>query len=300
MPKKQKITPCLWFDGNAEEAANFYVSIFPDSRIDKVTRAPADYPAGKTGDVLIVAFTLAGQAFTALNGGSHHNFTPAVSFFVNAADAAEVDALYERLVPDGSVLVPLQAYPFSKRYAWVQDRFGLSWQINAAPRAQKIVPCLLFVGDHCGRAEDAMTFYASLFPNSEIEDVSRYGADETPDREGTVKHAIFSLAGQEFRAMDSALDHAFTFNEAISFQIDCQDQTEVDRLADTLSAVPGAEQCGWVKDSFGLSWQIVPGRFMELIGDEFDPARAKRAMEAMMTMKRLDIAALERACGCSS
>jgi predicted 3-demethylubiquinone-9 3-methyltransferase (glyoxalase superfamily) len=151
------IIPCLWFDGTAEEAANFYASILPDSRVDAVHRAPSDYPSGKAGDVLLVEFTLMGQPFTGLNGGPH-----------------------------------------------------------------------------------------------------------------------------------------FKFNEAVSFQIPVETQAEVDRLSDALSAVPEAEQCGWVKDRYGLSWQIVPQQLMRLLGGA-DSARAKRAFEAMMQMKRIDIAALERA-----
>ena len=152
-----KITPCLWFDGQAEEAANFYASLLPDSHVDAVHRAPSDYPSGKAGDVITVEFTLMGQPFLGLNGGPY-----------------------------------------------------------------------------------------------------------------------------------------FKFNEAISFQIPVQTQDEVDRLSNALSAVPDAEQCGWVKDRFGLSWQIVPHQLTRLLGDS-DPARAKRAFDAMMQMKRIDIAALERA-----
>lgn len=152
-----KITPCLWFDGQAEEAANFYVSIFPNSRIDAVNRAPGDYPSGKGGDVLVVEFTLDGQSFTGLNGGP-----------------------------------------------------------------------------------------------------------------------------------------TFKFTEAVSFQIDVGDQAEVERYSEALSAVPEAEQCGWVKDKYGLSWQIVPRQLTQLLGDP-DRGRAKRAFEAMMDMKRIDIAAIERA-----
>lgn len=153
------ITPCLWFDGQAEEAATFYTSLLPDSRIDAVHRAPGDYPSGKVGDVLTVEFTLMGRPFLGLNGGPH-----------------------------------------------------------------------------------------------------------------------------------------FRFNEAISLQIPVQTQVEADRLSDALSAVPEAEQCGWVKDRYGLSWQIVPVQLTRLIIDP-DPARAKRAFDAMMDMKRIDIAAIERAAG---
>jgi predicted 3-demethylubiquinone-9 3-methyltransferase (glyoxalase superfamily) len=152
-----KIAPCLWFDGRAEEAARFYTSLLPESHVDAVHCAPADYPSGKKGDVLTVEFTLAGRQFVGLNGGPH-----------------------------------------------------------------------------------------------------------------------------------------FKFNEAVSFQIYCEDQAEVDRLTGALSAVPDAEQCGWVKDEFGLSWQIVPKRLLALMADR-DAAKAQRAMQAMLTMKRIDIAAVERA-----
>jgi predicted 3-demethylubiquinone-9 3-methyltransferase (glyoxalase superfamily) len=154
---RQKIIPCLWFDKQAEEAAGFYVSLLPDSRIDAIIRAPDDYPGGEAGDVLLVEFTLAGTRYTAVNGGPY-----------------------------------------------------------------------------------------------------------------------------------------FTFTEAISLQIDCEDQAEVDRLSDALSAVPEAEQCGWVKDRYGLSWQIVPYAMNRLLADP-DPAVRRRVFAAMMQMKRLDVAGLERA-----
>ena len=152
-----KIKPCLWFDGNAEEAANFYVGLLPDSHIDAVHHAPADYPSGKAGDVLTIEFTVAGQPFVGLNGGPH-----------------------------------------------------------------------------------------------------------------------------------------FKFTEAVSFSIFTDTQEETDRLSNALSAVPEAEQCGWIKDRYGLSWQITPRMLMDGIADP-DRAKAKRVFEAMHDMKRIDIAAIERA-----
>lgn len=126
----QRITPCLWFDGQAEEAAQFYVSLFPDSRIDNISRAPADYPGGKSGVVLLVEFTLAGQHFLALNGGPQFHFTEAISFSASCADQAEVDRLWEALAADGGK--PIQC-------GWLRDRYGLSWQIvpDALPRLMK-------------------------------------------------------------------------------------------------------------------------------------------------------------------
>jgi len=115
-----RIAPCLWFDGNAEEAADFYVSLLPDSRIDRITRSPSDYPAGKAGSVLTVDFTLAGQQFMALNGGPEFQFNEAVSFTIDCEDQAEVDRLWSALTAGGGA--PVQC-------GWLKDRYGLSWQI---------------------------------------------------------------------------------------------------------------------------------------------------------------------------
>ncbi|MCW5746517.1 MAG: VOC family protein [Alphaproteobacteria bacterium] len=121
-----KISPCLWFDGEAEAAANFYVSLLPDSRIDRVQRNAADGPAGKAGSVLVVNFTLAGQRFMALNGGMRFEYSHAVSFYVDCSDQAEVDRLWAVLSDGGKV----------ERCGWLKDRYGVSWQIipNALPR----------------------------------------------------------------------------------------------------------------------------------------------------------------------
>jgi len=115
-----KITPVLWFDRNGEEAASFYVSLLPDSRIDRVTRSPADYPSGKEGDVITVDFTLAGRQYQVLNGGPNFKFNEAVSFMIHCEDQAEVDRLWEALSADGGQ--PVQC-------GWLKDRYGLFWQI---------------------------------------------------------------------------------------------------------------------------------------------------------------------------
>ena len=154
--------------------------------------------------------------------------------------------------------------------------------------SDKIAPCLWFDG----RAEEAARFYASVIPNSRVDAVHRAPADFPSGKKGDALTVEFTLAGRQFVGLNGG-PH-FKFNEAVSFQIYCEDQREVDRLTEALSAVPEAEQCGWVKDRFGLSWQIVPRRLLELMTDP-DAARARRAMEAMLTMKRIDIAAVERA-----
>ncbi len=152
---------------------------------------------------------------------------------------------------------------------------------------KEIVPCLWFDTE----GEEAAEFYTSVFPNSKILDVSRYG-EAGPRPAGTVMTVSFELNEQEFLALNGGPD--FTFSEAISFQVFCEDQDEVDRYWAALSEGGEEGPCGWLKDRFGLSWQIVPTRLSELLSDP-DPQRSQRAMKAMLGMKKIDIADLERA-----
>jgi predicted 3-demethylubiquinone-9 3-methyltransferase (glyoxalase superfamily) len=151
----------------------------------------------------------------------------------------------------------------------------------------RITPCLWFDTE----GEEAARFYTSVFPNSRIVDVARYG-EAGPREAGTVMAVKFELDGQEFVALNGGPE--FTFDEAISFQIDCADQDEVDRYWTTLSEGGEEGPCGWLKDRFGLSWQVVPARLIELLSDP-DEAKAQRAMAAMLEMRKIDIGAVEEA-----
>lgn len=295
----QKITPHLWFDNEAEEAVGFYTSLFRESRVGTISRyteTGTDIHGQEEGSVMTVEFEVEGQKFIALNGGPVFSFTPAISFIVNSPTKEEVDELWEKLSAGGTALMPLGSYPFSERYGWIQDKYGVSWQLLYADyiSERKIVPSLMFVGEQCGKAEQAINLYASAFNHSEVGELFRYGPNQEPDKEGTLMFADFALEGQKFAAMDSAHDHKFTFTEAISFLVNCESQEEVDDLWDKLAADPDGGQCGWTKDRFGVSWQIVPIQLGELISDP-DPEKAARAMEAMFKMKKLDIAALRAA-----
>ena len=288
-----KITPHLWFDTEAVEAAEFYSSTFPNSRVTDVSTLH-DTPSG---DADVASFELFGQPFMATSAGPLFKFTPAVSFLVRCRSKEEVDELWEKLFAGGTALLPLDSYPFSERYGWTEDRYGLSWQVMYAGDEdvqQRITPTLTFVGEVCGRAEEALNFYTSVFPDSKLGHVLRYAKGEGPDKEGTIKHAGFALAGQEFAATDSARDHSFGFNEAVSFMVGCDTQDEIDYYWDRLSAVPEAEQCGWLKDKFGVSWQIVPSILGELLGSGTKEQTA-RVTEAFLQMKKFDIAELKRA-----
>jgi predicted 3-demethylubiquinone-9 3-methyltransferase (glyoxalase superfamily) len=150
---------------------------------------------------------------------------------------------------------------------------------------QKFSPCLLFTNEQAGKAEQAIQFYTSVFDDSSVNGILKYTAND-PDVEGTVKHAQFKLGNEVFMAMDSSLAHAFSFNEAVSFVVNCKTQEEIDYYWDKLSAVPEAEQCGWLKDQFGVSWQIVPSILGELMSD---PSRSEKVVKAFMQMKKFDI-----------
>ena len=291
---KQKIVPHLWFDKEAKEAAGFYTSIFPDSKVTSATTIH-DTPSG---DCDIISFELFGHEFMAISAGPLFKFNPSVSFFVNCNAREQVDELWEKLVVGGSALMPLDAYPFSERYGWIEDKYGLSWQLilsQAGDEARPaIVPSLLFVREVCGKAEEAINFYLSVFKESKIGDMFRYGANQKPDKEGTIMFADFTLLGQWFAAMDSAQDHTFNFNEAISFMVKCDSQEEIDYYWEKLSRVPEAEQCGWLKDQYGLSWQIVPSEMDEMMADD-DPEKRDRVTQAFLKMKKFDIAQLREA-----
>jgi predicted 3-demethylubiquinone-9 3-methyltransferase (glyoxalase superfamily)/uncharacterized protein YndB with AHSA1/START domain len=289
LTEAQKITSFLWFDHEAEEAVNLYTSLFPDSKILNVVR---------NGDaVFTVDFLLGGQRFAALNGGPQFRFNLSISFFVACETEAEVDAAWQALSDGGEVLMPLNKYDWSEKYGWVQDRYGLSWQIylgNMSEAGQKFAPTLMFTGAQHGRAEEALNFYTSIFPNSSINGVLKYGPGGA-DPEDTVKHAEFNLDGCLFMAMDSYGEYAAQFNEALSFVISCYTQDEIDYYWNRLSADGGREdQCGWLKDKFGVSWQVVPPILIRYLKDP-DPVKAGNVMQAMLKMKKIDIALLQEA-----
>ncbi len=300
-PLIKPITPHLWFDKEAKAAAEFYVTVFPDSRIDQ-TLVLQGTPSGESE---VVSFTLGGQPFQAISAGPYFKINPSVSFMVNYDPSFDprarenLDAAWAKLAEGGVVLMPLQEYPFSKHYGWVMDKYGVSWQLiltnpEGEPRPF-IIPTLLFVSEEGDQAEAATDFYMSVFGDSKRGGLARYPAGMEPNREGAVMFTDFTLNGQWFVAMDgSSKMHDFKFNEGVSFLVYCDSQEEIDRYWEQLSAVPEAEQCGWLKDRFGLSWQIVPARLDEMM-KEGTKEQLQRVTEAFLKMKKFDIAALEKA-----
>lgn len=296
----QTITPHLWFDTQAKQAADFYVDVFKhDSRITNVT--PIEGAPGGTAE--LIAFNIRGQDMLAISAGPVFSLNPSISFILNFDPSTDphaqedLNACWERLAEGGKALMPLGEYPFSRRYGWIEDRYGVSWQLmltnpTGEPRPF-LTPSLLFVGDQCGRAEEAMREYVSIFQNSKIGTLARYGADRLPDAEGTIMYEDFQLNGVWMAAMDSAHKHAFAFNEALSFVVTCNTQEEIDYFWSRLSKQPAAEQCGWCKDAYGVSWQIVPASLARLMNGT--PEERLRVTQAFLGMKKFDIAALEKA-----
>ncbi len=288
----QKITPFLWFNDNAEVAIRTYTAIFKNSKIGRLSRYGEAGP-GKKGTVMTGTFQLAGREFMALNGGPTFKFTPAISFFVNCETEQEVDLAWKELSVGGQVLMELNSYPWSRKYGWLNDRFGVSWQLTLAGSAQKISPMIMFVGKQSGKAEEAIKFYTSIFKNSRVDAIEKYGKG-TPQPEGAVMHARFSLEREDFMAMDGGVNHAFTFTPAISHFVSCTTQEEVDIFWEKLSAGGKTGQCGWLEDRYGVSWQIVPTALGEMMQDK-DPEKVTRVTKAMLQMKKLDIEELVRA-----
>jgi predicted 3-demethylubiquinone-9 3-methyltransferase (glyoxalase superfamily) len=311
----QKIIPTLWFDKECEEAMNFYVSSFSgvsggdkDSGIISIRR----YEKGMEtpgiedmeGKVLTGIFQLEGYRFMALDGGPVFKINPSVSFILNFDPSRDknagknLDSLWNRLLPGGNVLMELKQYQFSEHYGWIQDKFGVSWQmILSNPAGEQrpfIVPSLMFTGNLAGKAEQAINFYLSVFKHSKKGSLQRYPGGMEPDREGTIMYSDFMIENQWFAAMDSGRIHEFSFNEAVSFVVNCSDQKEVDSFWEKLSHIPEAEVCGWLKDKFGLSWQIIPERMNELLSDP-EPEKVHSVLNRMLKMKKIVIKELEEA-----
>lgn len=289
----QKIVPHLWYDKEAKEAASFYVNLFEDSKLLTVNV----FENTPSGDAKLVSFELAGQQFKAISAGPYFKFNPSISLMVACESVEEVNTKWKALSEGGTELMPLGEYPFNKHYGWVQDRYGLSWQLmlkDNSQTAQKITPNLLFSGNSCGKTEEAIDFYTKIFADSEIEFISKYGPGEAATPKAKINYAAFKLEGMNFSAMDNGFDVDFNFNEAFSLIINCKDQDEIDYFWDRLSAVPEAEQCGWVKDKYGVSWQIVPDNIDEVMSNG-SKDEIRKVQKELLKMKKIDIDTLEKA-----
>lgn len=286
----QKTFPCIWFNGNAQQAAQFYKSVFKNTKIGTTTYYGPAMHLPK-GTVLTITLFIEGREFMLLNAGAEFKPNPSISFFINCKTAKEVKDYYAKLSPGGTVLMALAKYPFSDLYAWVADKYGVSWQIMLAPKIKrKIVPSLLFTGNNVARAEEALAFYKKTFKNMKIIQTAKYPQGQAPD--GALLFSRFTLEGNDMSLMSGVGNHQFTFSEGVSIVVTCKDQKEIDYFWETLSTGGEKSVCGWLKDKFGVSWQINHPDFDKMAKN---PAGFDKAMQAVLTMTKLDMQAIKDA-----
>lgn len=275
----QSIGTCLWFDGKAKEAALYYKEVFGDVEI--ISENP-----------MAVVYQIFGRRFMNLNGGPGFNINPSISFFLSMENEAKTQSLWEKLTVDGKILMPLNKYPWSDKYGWCADKYGVNWQLMLGHKSKsKLMPNMLFTGQQNGKANEAIHFYTNLFKGASVINIDTYKKGE-PDTEGNIKYAQFELNELSFGAMDSSAPHQFSFNEAVSFIITVDTQEEIDYYWNYLIQNGAPGKCGWLKDKFGISWQVVPtclGKFMT------NPATAPKAAYAFLQMSKFIIADLEKA-----
>lgn len=274
---KQSITPCLWYNGQAQEAARLYCSVFANAKI--TAQSP-----------IVTAIDVSGQSFTLLDGGPMYQPNPSISFYYICETEEELNRIWNAFSKEGMTLMPLDKYPWAEKYGWLADKYGVSWQLalgKISDVGQKITPCFLFTGKQYGRVDEAIAHYAAVFKNTTIDGILRYGANEKPEQEGKVKHAQINLGGEKLMLMESAGEHKFTFSEGVSLTIHCETQQQIDYYWENLTSGGGQESmCGWLKDRFGVSWQIIPTMLSKIMSD---PAKAGKAAQAFMSMRKLNI-----------
>jgi predicted 3-demethylubiquinone-9 3-methyltransferase (glyoxalase superfamily) len=271
---KNEIYPCLWFDGQAKAAAEFYCSVFNNSRIT-------------TDTPLVVNFELEGKKFMGLNGGANFKMNPAISAFVTCETPEETNRIWGKLIEGGMALIDIDKQAWSERYGWLQDKYGFTWQISvvgAPGEKAQIRPSMLFTNKQFGRAEEAIKFYTSVFDNSSIDLLLHYAEGDA--NAGKVLYSQFNLKGHDMIAMDGPGVHDYNFDWGVSMFVNCETQEEIDYYWKSLSEGGEESNCGWLRDKFGVWWQIVPAILDKLMKD---PVKAQRVMQEVLKMKKLDM-----------
>lgn len=292
----QKIIPNLWFNKNAKEAVNFYTSIFPDAKVIATSHYPkskeeglADFQLNMAGKVLTIDFEIMGFRFVAINAGPEVTPNPSISFFITLDSKEEIDELWGKLRDGGKELMPLSKYFFSEYYGWVQDKYNVSWQLilnnPEGDQRPKVMPSLLFTQDKSGKAKEARDFYLSVFKDSKEGTTAIFEEDtQFGQKKGDVMFSDFKLENVWLAAMDGGNTHEFTFNDGVSLLISCSDQDEIDYYWEKLTEGGGEESvCGWLKDKYGVSWQVAPENMDELM-------KKPDAFKIMMQQKKIIIA----------
>ena len=271
--EKQTIIPSIWFDNNAEEAFLYYQSIFPNSSIKK-------------SSPVVVEANLSGVNFIGINGGNMFQPNSSISFMLICETQEEIEHIWKNLQRNGKVLMSLDEYPWSKCYGWIIDRYHVSWQLYLGKlndvNQQKIVPTLMFCGPQQGKCQDALNYYETIFPNFKQEGILKYDENFRPNQ---IQHSQFVANNFTMMAMDSGVDQDFTFTEGISLTITYKNQDEIDFYWNHFTKNGEESRCGWCKDKFGVSWQIVPENIGQLLQNP-------KAQEALMKMNKIIISDL--------
>lgn len=275
-----KIHTCIWYNNTAQEAVKLYTEAFGDVKII-------------SDNGMVVMFEVKGLPIMGLNGGDNFRPTPAFSYYVSFENETEIEKAWNTLVKEGGkTLMALDKYDWNPKYGWLEDKYGVSWQLWTGPFSkaeQKVVPGLMYCNKVQGKADEAINLYTSLFPDS-CRGMTALYPEGTPDIAGQIVHAEFTLENVLFKAFDSGIPHGFDFTEGMSVVVHCDSQEEIDLYWDTLTKDGGQEsQCGWCKDKFGVSWQIVPSILPQLMSD---PEKGQRVVQAFMKMKKFNIQAL--------
>ena len=276
------IYPCLTLKGKVAEAADFYINTFGEGKITQTSP-------------FVIIIELSGQKLMLLNDGPSSKPNAAISFMVISETPEDTERYWNILIEEGKLFMPLDSYPWSEKYGWVEDKYGVSWQLYTGSKndiGQKFCPSFMFTGANTGKAAGAAHFYTSIFPDSSIEGIMEY-VEGDGDVPGLVKHAQFKINDFIMTVMDSSADHRVAFTDATSLVVNCEDQAEIDKYWEMLTANGGQEvACGWLTDKYGLNWQIVPKVLGQLMSD---PERGEKVMNALLKMKKLIIADLENA-----
>lgn len=263
--------PCIWFDTEAHQAVEFYQSIFKSiSIISK--------------NDFVVYFEFDGTKFMALNGGKNYKPSPAVSYFVYCGgDENKIDTIYEQLSQDGTILMPLNTYDWSAKYAWVIDKYGVSWQLDIDPinNPQKIVPALLLVNEKASKVNEVCNYYLNVFNDSKL--MMTYGGETPAFAQLKLNNYLINIVSGEGESYD------FDFTGGNSFVVECNTQHDIDTYWNYFLKDGEESMCGWIKDKYGVWWQIIPAVLKDLMSN---PDTAQKASAAFFKMKKFDIATL--------
>ncbi len=246
---------CLWFDNQAKEAAQFYCSVLKNSK--NTSETP-----------VVVSFELNGTKVIGLNGGPMFEKNPSISLFVYCDSVEETNRIWNALIEGGSVYIPIDTYPWSERYGWLKDRFGMTWQIASTGNNDgvlRVMPSLLFVGNQFGKAGEAIQLYSRIFKQASTQMLVNYPEGDV--HEGKVLYAEIDLNGAQLVFMDGPGEHNYAFNEGVSLVVECENQDEIDYYWEKLTVGGEESMCGWLKDKFGVSWQVFPKILNQLMSD---------------------------------